>query len=67
MNHNHKEVELINVMLASLPAKHQSVKDQMTYERGYLTGILATLAHDDSHIRVLLQQRLKDLTNKHRN
>jgi hypothetical protein len=54
MQHNHQEVLLIEKLLANLPKKHSDVKSQMLYERGYLTGMLAMLAHNDSHIRATL-------------
>jgi hypothetical protein len=61
MERNHKEVELINMLLATLPRKHTTSQKQMSYERGYLTGLLAALAHDDSSIRVALIHRIQSL------
>ena len=66
MNRNFKEVELINTLLRSLPQQHQTVKDQMLYERGYLTGLLASLAHNDSYIQSLLIKKVNDLSRNHR-
>jgi hypothetical protein len=65
MNRNYKEVDLINTMLRLLPKQHETVKDLMIYERGYLTGLLASLAHDDSYIRSILIKRINDLSKKY--
>jgi hypothetical protein len=64
MNHNHKEVELVEQLLKSLPKQHSNSKGQMLYERGYLTGLLASIAHDDVTVRVILTQHLKELLKK---
>ena len=59
-----KEVELINQMLKKIPVKHESLKDQMLYERGYLTGFLASLAAEDCYIRSRINKRIKELDQK---
>ena len=64
MGQNHKEVELIEQMLKLLPKQYKSVEDQLLYERGYLTGLLASIAHDDVSVRVILTQHLKELLKK---
>jgi hypothetical protein len=61
MERNHKEIELINMLLANLPKKYATSHDQMLYERGYLTGLLATMAHNDSSIRVALMHCIEHL------
>jgi len=61
MHSNHKEIDLINEMLASIPNQFKDSKEQLLYERGYLTGLLALLAHNDSAIRVAIMHRLKEL------
>jgi len=61
---HYKEVDSINKMLSSIPKQHASVKDQMLFERGYLTGFLAMLASEDPYIRRRIDQRIKQLTKK---
>ena len=61
MNPNHKEIDLINEMLASIPRQYADSKEQLLYERGYLTGLLASLAHKDSAVRVAIMHRIKEL------
>ena len=61
---NTKEVNLVNLMLSRVPVTHQSVKDQMLYERGYLTGFLASLAASDSYIRSQIIDRINELDEK---
>jgi hypothetical protein len=39
-------------------------QQQLAYERGYLTGLLATLAHNDNSIEHVVNQRIKHLTPK---
>ena len=65
MDRNYKEVELINKMLSLLPKHHENSKEQMIYERGFLTGLLASLAHDDSQIRSILIKYINDLSKKY--
>jgi len=57
-------VDLINVMLSRATPPRASVKDQMLYQRGYLTGFLASLAMQDSMIRDQIQRRI-DQNQKH--
>lgn len=61
MHPNHKEIDLVNEMLASIPRQYADGKEQMIYERGYLTGLLALLAHNDSTVRVAIMHRIKEL------
>lgn len=61
MHPNHKEIDLINEMLAAIPQQYADSKEQLLYERGYLTGLLALLAHNDSAVRVVVMHRLKEL------
>jgi hypothetical protein len=39
-------------------------QQQLAYERGYLTGLVATLAHNDNSIEAVVNQRIKHLTPK---
>jgi hypothetical protein len=56
-----KYVEKVNYMLAEAARgkKFSSVKDRMIWERGYLTGLLASLAKQDSAILVAIYKKTK--------
>ncbi len=56
MKHSH-EVELVNQLLSSVPKKHQNAVAQMLYERGYLTGLLASLLAEDSQLKSRIIKR----------
>ena len=60
MSH-HKEVDLINQLLKLQKKPHPTVKDQMLYERGYLTGLLARILHEDAGIRTSIVRLIKKL------
>jgi hypothetical protein len=53
-------VELIQTILAE-KQKHKFATraEQFAWERGFLTGVLAKLANDDSFVRTALKQLLK--------
>ena len=59
--HYHKEVDLINQLLKLQKKKHLTVKDQMIYERGYLTGLLARALHEDVGLRTSIVRLIKKL------
>jgi hypothetical protein len=61
---NQRHIELINTMLSRATPAKTSVKDQMLYQRGYLTGFLASLAAQDSIIIDQIQQRINALGKK---
>ena len=52
-----REVELINQLLSSAAKKHQNAAAQMLYERGYLTGLLASLLAEDSQLKSRIIKR----------
>jgi hypothetical protein len=56
-----KYVEIIDYMLteASKGKKFASIKDRMIWERGYLTGLLASLARKDSDIIYTIKKKIK--------
>jgi hypothetical protein len=63
----HKEIDLINRLLGLQKKRHPNIKDQMLYERGYLTGLLARLMHEDAGLRtsiIKLIKRLEDSSKK---
>lgn len=60
MKHPH-EVELINQLLISVAKKHRDPHAQMIYERGYLTGLLASFLSEDSQLRSRVIKRTNEL------
>ena len=56
-----RELDLVNRMLASVPKTYDDLTQQMLYERGYLTGFLASLAYNDSAVRDAIIARIKEL------
>ena len=54
-----KEVDLVNRMLASIPQEYVDPHLQMLYERGYLIGLLARLAYEDSAVRDAIIDKIK--------
>ena len=57
------EVELIEQLLKALPKQFDNSHDLLLYQRGYLTGLLASITHNDSSVKHILQERLSQLTN----
>jgi hypothetical protein len=55
-----KYVETINYMLNEAARSHKfdSVKDRMIWERGYLTGLLASLARRDSDVAFAIRKKI---------
>jgi len=56
-----KHVELIEEMLREDAKKHRfaTVKDRMIWERGYLTGLLASLAYNDSDVTYAIRRKMQ--------
>jgi hypothetical protein len=61
---NPRIIDLINTMLSRATPPRALVKDQMLYQRGYLTGFLASLAEQDSMIRDQIHRRISQLEKK---
>jgi hypothetical protein len=57
----HKEIDFINRLLGLQKKRHPTVKDQMLYERGYLTGLLARAMHEDVGLRISIINLIKKL------
>jgi len=57
-----KYVEQINYMLneASRSKKFSTLKDRMIWERGYLTGLLASLAYQDSNVHLAIRRKINE-------
>lgn len=53
------EVELVNHLLDLKKPSFTNSHELMLYERGYLTGLLARLAHDDSDVKRFLEHEIK--------
>lgn len=53
--------DLVESILASESKKFKSTHDMMLWQRGYLTGLLASIADDDFYVQSLLEKRLKEL------
>jgi hypothetical protein len=45
-----RNIELIHEILADLGKKHGTSTEQLTYELGYLIGLMAKLANSDSTV-----------------
>jgi len=56
-----KYVETIDYILteAARGKRFATVKDRMIWERGYLTGLLASLARNDSDILYKIKRKVK--------
>ena len=52
--------DLIEKLLSENNSKYKNTREQIIYERGYLTGLLAKLASEDSFVYQSLKHRLKD-------
>jgi len=52
--------ELVEKLLSENNSKYTNTSEKIIYERGYLTGLLAKLAYEDSYVRQAIRQRLKD-------
>ena len=56
-----RELDLVNRMLTSIPQRYEDQHLQMLYERGYITGLLASLAYEDSLVRDAIVKKIKEL------
>ena len=52
--------DLIEKLLSENNSKHKNTREQIIYERGYLTGLLAKLASEDSFVYQYIKHRLKN-------
>jgi hypothetical protein len=60
MDPQQKFVDLVNHMLAEAARgkKFNSIKERMIWERGFLTGFLASLAYDDSDVNLAIRRKI---------
>lgn len=52
--------DLIEQLLSEKNGKYKNSHQQLIYERGYLTGLLAKLANDDSFVKTAIKRTLKN-------
>ena len=52
--------ELVEKLLSENNSKYTNTREKIIYERGYLTGLLAKLAYEDSYVYQAIKHRLKN-------
>ena len=52
-------IELVETLLKSNNKQHKDSHDQMIYERGFLTGLIARIMLTDPILRREIQERIK--------
>ena len=50
--------------METLGKTFETKQQQLAYERGYLTGLVATLAYNDNSVEHIVNQRIKALLPK---
>lgn len=55
---------VIEEMLALLPHNRRNTTNQIVWERGYLTGLIARMMMEDPRIRLELERRVEALRSK---
>lgn len=58
--HTAKCVEMIEELLRIASPKHDNVKDMMLWQRGYLTGLFASLMRNDSLTKKEIYDRIEN-------
>lgn len=58
-----KEIDLINRLL-KLESDRRPANQRTAYERGYLTGLLASIAHSDALVKRELLEKINYLSKK---
>ena len=61
MQNYQKEIDLINKLLA-LASSNRTKEQQVVYEKGYLTGLLASIANSDALVKRELLERINHLS-----
>lgn len=66
MNRYSSYQELVELLLNAAVKERRDLKPNqiLPYRYGYLVGMLAKLAYDDSYVKAEILSRLKKLTNK---
>jgi hypothetical protein len=57
--------DLVEELLTEV-SKHKIANERLAYQRGYLTGLLAQLIHDDSYVQSSIEHKIKQLKHKKR-
>ena len=55
--------DLVEELLTEV-SSHKIANERLAYQRGYLTGLLAQLVHDDSYVRSSIAHKIKQLKHK---
>jgi hypothetical protein len=55
--------DLVEELLTEV-SKHKIASERLAYQRGYLTGLLAQLIHDDSYVKFAIEYRIKQMKHK---
>jgi hypothetical protein len=55
----HKCRELIEQLLKQEQKPHDTLMKNMLWQRGYLTGLLQNILHDDAHLRTTFIKKIK--------
>ena len=61
MQNYQKEIDIINKLLSLASSNHPDARKVM-YERGYLTGLLASIANGDALVKRELLERINHLS-----
>jgi hypothetical protein len=56
--------DVVETMLSLLPHNHHYTTNQIVWERGYLTGLIARMMMEDPRIRLELERRVEALRSK---
>ena len=59
--HRKREVELINELIANLPAVYDSKNLQLVYQYGYMIGLLRYIAKEDFYAHNIIANRIEYL------
>jgi hypothetical protein len=54
-----KEINLIERLLLAQSKRYPTTTEQLLYDRGFLLGLLASLAHEDNLVKSNIIQKLK--------
>jgi len=54
-----RNIELIQQILANIDKKYENSHEKVIYELGYLIGMLARIANDDSQVYYTLKRTLE--------
>ena len=54
--------DVIEEMLALLPHNRRNTTNQIVWERGYLTGLIARMMMEDPRLRIQIERTVNELT-----